>query len=947
MNSASFFFKLRVIIPLICCTGLSIFSQNYPTDWTSKGVGGGGAVYSPTISPHNPDEMYLTCDMSMAHHSTDFGQHWDMIPPATLRTGRQASVQFTASPDTLYAMHRAAQTSVHSIVRSIDGGNSWQAVASNPFASTGVFQFFAHPQKTTTSVVADFSKIWMDTTAGTNFFQVYSTTDTKGAHLAGVFFDGDSVYVCSNKGVKYTFDNGKTWTTPTWTGIGSGEEIVSFRAAREGGTVRLIAVTLSSNDVHPRVYGNTGVLHFQNIYRLDFPAQNTWTNITAGLPSPVNDKLFNIAMVSGEIDTFFVGGSARVNGINLGSVFRTDNGGNSFQNVFLDAAALASNTDISPGWKGTATVGTTYMHKWNGISSTEGLCVDPNDLRRLARSDLSAVHVSEDYGQTWMQAYTLPQQPHPAGVLINAADTYASGGLETTVGYWMHFIGEDNFFAGYGDILMTHTLDGGNSWQLLYNGLFYQLLNDVNHITEHPNGTLYASTGEVPGTNGQYNDSRLAVTPGRLAYSTDQGQTWQTKTNFGHPVLWTALNPGNPDLFYAAVPDIPDRAGFIYRCDDIDNCNLLSDWTALPTPPRTEGRAQEIFVLADGTLVATYGPRDQGSFSFTASSGVFRMAPNGNAWTDLTPAAMQYDLRSLTIDPNDDNIWFACIGKNGPGTKGLYRSLNRGDDWTLVQSNMTVVSATFHPSLPNSMYFCTSNDGLFFATNTNAAFSATALTGYPFDFPQRVFFNSFDPNEVWVQNFGNGLRVGYTSLVLPVELSDFRAQATQEGVLLQWATASERNASHFVVERSSDGRYFTKIGKVEAMGNSTGFHRYAFLDKNPTASIPLEGGRGVIYYRLRQVDFDGKEELSKVVAIDMKDTRLRAYPNPVSGGELTLYFPENLNESMTVQLFDSTGRLARSTVMGSGTFSLDITGLAAGVYTLRAGAFFDLIVIQN
>jgi hypothetical protein len=308
---------------------------------------------------------------------------------------------------------------------------------------------------------------------------------------------------------------------------------------------------------------------------------------------------------------------------------------------------------------------------------------------------------------------------------------------------------------------------------------------------------------------------------------------------------------------------------------------------------------------------------------------------------------MQYDLRSLTIDPNDDNIWFACIGKNGPGTKGLYRSLNRGDDWTLVQSNMTVVSATFHPSLPNSMYFCTSNDGLFFATNTNAAFSATALTGYPFDFPQRVFFNSFDPNEVWVQNFGNGLRVGYTSLVLPVELSDFRAQATQEGVLLQWATASERNASHFVVERSSDGRYFTKIGKVEAMGNSTGFHRYAFLDKNPTASIPLEGGRGVIYYRLRQVDFDGKEELSKVVAIDMKDTRLRAYPNPVSGGELTLYFPENLNESMTVQLFDSTGRLARSTVMGSGTFSLDITGLAAGVYTLRAGAFFDLIVIQN
>jgi hypothetical protein len=108
----------------------------------------------------------------------------------------------------------------------------------------------------------------------------------------------------------------------------------------------------------------------------------------------------------------------------------------------------------------------------------------------------------------------------------------------------------------------------------------------------------------------------------------------------------------------------------------------------------------------------------------------------------------------------------------------------------------------------------------------------------------------------------------------------------------------------------------------------------------------------VNYYRLRQVDFDGAEEYSEVVAIDLlalgalTGLVLRAYPNPVSGSEMTVVLPENLEGETPVQLFDSAGRVVRSAVLGDGASVLDVRGLAAGVYTLQAGRFFEKIVVD-
>ncbi|MBI5915898.1 MAG: choice-of-anchor D domain-containing protein [Bacteroidetes bacterium] len=194
---------------------------------------------------------------------------------------------------------------------------------------------------------------------------------------------------------------------------------------------------------------------------------------------------------------------------------------------------------------------------------------------------------------------------------------------------------------------------------------------------------------------------------------------------------------------------------------------------------------------------------------------------------------------------------------------------------------------------------------------------------------------------------GNTVRVTVTS-PLPVELVSFTGREMENGVLLEWQTASELNNEGFHVERmTGDGGRWTEIGFVAGRGTTSETHDYSFLDEKP---LP-----GTNYYRLRQTDFDGGEELSKVVSVDFRNLQdfgnLRVFPNPASSGELTLFLSENSEETTTVRLFSPAGQLVHTASCGSGTQTLDVSDLAEGIYTLQAwngtGRFLEKIVLLH
>jgi hypothetical protein len=97
----------------------------------------------------------------------------------------------------------------------------------------------------------------------------------------------------------------------------------------------------------------------------------------------------------------------------------------------------------------------------------------------------------------------------------------------------------------------------------------------------------------------------------------------------------------------------------------------------------------------------------------------------------------------------------------------LYQTTNRGLAWSWLNTNDGVSSCTFNPLNSNELYVTTEDAGLLFSGNIRSAYPAlTQVTSYPFGQPERVFFNPYNPSQMWVTSFGNGIRVGST-LSLP------------------------------------------------------------------------------------------------------------------------------------------------------------------------------------
>lgn len=175
------------------------------------------------------------------------------------------------------------------------------------------------------------------------------------------------------------------------------------------------------------------------------------------------------------------------------------------------------------------------------------------------------------------------------------------------------------------------------------------------------------------------------------------------------------------------------------------------------------------------------------------------------------------------------------------------------------------------------------------------------------------------------------LAVGSTSTILPVDFISFTAKGDGCKVNLQWQTGMEQNNSHFIVERSNNGIQFNTIARVEAVGNSNTVQTYKFTDE-----APVTGSTN--YYRITQVDFDGKRTSSNVRSVriqcDGSAVALRAYPNPVTS-QVNVQTGKAVTQ---INLLNTNGqsvlKYAPSRNTG-GTFSINMHAVQSGIYLLQ------------
>ncbi|MFT3908618.1 MAG: lamin tail domain-containing protein [Ferruginibacter sp.] len=166
-----------------------------------------------------------------------------------------------------------------------------------------------------------------------------------------------------------------------------------------------------------------------------------------------------------------------------------------------------------------------------------------------------------------------------------------------------------------------------------------------------------------------------------------------------------------------------------------------------------------------------------------------------------------------------------------------------------------------------------------------------------------------------------------TTGILPVRLTSFTAQKENKTVKLNWSTSQEINSSHFVVQRSGDGRTWKDITSVTAAGNSN-----TKIDYTTTDNAPLNG---INFYRIKEIDMNGKFDYSETRTILFSSKfEISVTPNPAVDF-INVYISKENNKPSTIILMDVNGRQLKNYATNESSYKINSNLLTPGVYFIR------------
>lgn len=173
---------------------------------------------------------------------------------------------------------------------------------------------------------------------------------------------------------------------------------------------------------------------------------------------------------------------------------------------------------------------------------------------------------------------------------------------------------------------------------------------------------------------------------------------------------------------------------------------------------------------------------------------------------------------------------------------------------------------------------------------------------------------------------------------IPVELVSFTAEHNSNSVILKWATATETNNMGFSVEKSSDGEKFSGITFILGKGTTTNTSQYSFADRQINV--------GTVYYRLKQIDFDGTFEYSNIVAVDIalpsQFALMQNHPNPFNPStKITFELPMDANVKLSI--YNTIGQKVVELVNtdlsgGRHEYDFNASDLSSGIYYYNINA---------
>jgi trimeric autotransporter adhesin len=163
--------------------------------------------------------------------------------------------------------------------------------------------------------------------------------------------------------------------------------------------------------------------------------------------------------------------------------------------------------------------------------------------------------------------------------------------------------------------------------------------------------------------------------------------------------------------------------------------------------------------------------------------------------------------------------------------------------------------------------------------------------------------------------------------LIPIKLSSFTVQKTGTKVKIDWATEQEINTAKFIIERSIDGRNWNSIATKNASGNSTTRNNYFVMDDAPQ--------KGINYYRLKAIDFDGKFEYSNVKSVVFNfANNILITPNPATDF-INVEVAKTTNKNIQIQIADMSGKIIRNIISNKAITNISTNGISKGMYFVK------------
>jgi hypothetical protein len=726
--------KQKVLLGAVWFLCLAFAWADRPGNFRVIGPGGGGAMFNPTISPHDVNTVLVSCDMTGSYITHDGGRTWRMF---NLRGVVNFFVFDPKDPKTMYA-HATG------LWRSIDSGETWDLISPAPSTIQGVKMNSDH---------ADETIISPSDPLGDLYAMAIDPDDSKILFVAAGQKDRPALFVSQDFGARWQrradLPEGvrRIWIDPQSQSV---DRTIYVGAAKslvvvKGSSVQNINLPSQATDVSVGFGSSSEASIYLTSEAGAFVSKDsgkTWHQ--SPLPG-TGAKVRAIATSLHHPEVAYVSYSDLVfEGKTWMGVAKTSNSGQDWQLVWKESKDAAGN--VHDAWI-TPRFGITWGENPLNITVADQ---DPN---LSYGTDLGRTMRTTDGGATWNGMYSRK---------INGAG-WTTVGLDVTTTYGVHFDPFDSkrIFITYTDIGAFRSEDGGTSWTSSTMGVPQEWTNTTYWMVFDPKvkgrvWSVNSGTHDLPRPK-MWRHTSVTKYEGGVCLSEDGGKNW-TKSNSGmDPTAATHILLDPTSAVDARVLYVTGFGRGVYKSIDGGRTWKLKNGGITQAEPFAWRLARS----TNGTLYVLLARRSEdGSIGNEKDGALYRSTDGAEHWQRVALPSGVNAPNGLAVDPESPErlylaTWARAVGQHGEGG-GIFLSENGGKSWqSVLDKDEHVYDVTVDPSDPKTLYAAGFESSVWRSTDHGMHWAR--IPGFNFKWAHRVIPDPEHRDQIYVTTFGGSV----------------------------------------------------------------------------------------------------------------------------------------------------------------------------------------------